>query len=126
MRIEPTTRSLPRQSSDRRHSVDTLNTVSHHGNGSAPISKQPITDDSSSKEVKSYDIIPHTGSHHNTMRRLSSKRWRSYVPFIAHYIGQETALETPGRLARRHSEFAKKAYQKQLSSAPSPRTLAQV
>ena len=58
--------------------------------------------------------------------RLNPKRWRTFVPFIAQYIGQETSVETQARCARRHVEFAQKAYQKQNCFPARARTISHI
>jgi len=78
------------------------------------------------KGNKGYDIVSSGSPHLSSLRRLSSRRWRAYVPFIAQYIGQETAIETPERQARRHSEFAWKAYNDQAASIPQKRLISQI
>jgi len=113
MRIEPTQRSLPRQSSDRQHKLVEKR---------SPAQNQ----EASIKRVESVDIVSVNVPNYTTTRRLSSKRWRSHVPFIAQYIGQETAMETPERRARRHSEPARKAYRERASLPLSPRTVAHI
>jgi len=78
-------------------------------------------------QIEHRDIVPVEAPVRGTMGRSSStRRWRTHVPFIAQYIGQETAIETSERASRRHNEFARKAYEKRTSLSPSPRTIAHI
>jgi len=125
MRIEPTTRILRRQSSMRRHPDSVLNPVGSTGKRAFANTGSAQNNDAVATEIVSKDIVALHQPEHNRSQ-LSAKRWRSFVPFIAQYIGQETAVETPARCVRRHAEFARETYKKQTSSAPNPRTVSRI
>jgi len=126
MRIEPTKRPFPRQSSGRRHRAEALEPGNIKDTGAPGYNKPVQNQEATIRRVESVDIVSVNVPNYTTTRRLSSKRWRSHVPFIAQYIGQETAIETPERHARRHSEPARKAYRERASLPPSPRTVAHI
>jgi hypothetical protein len=126
MRIEPPQRSLPRQPSGRRHRAEALQPGKLTEKRLPANNKTSQNHEATIRQVESVDIVSINAPDYNATGRLSPKRWRSHVPFIAQYIGQETAMETPERRARRHSEPARKAYQKRTSLPPSPRTVAHI
>lgn len=118
MRIEPASRSQARQKTTRRHSADLGNMTK-----SAPSERQ----NASTQEKSGTALVQVSGQPHSTYARTkSARRWRSHVPFLAHYIGQETAKETSARSMRRNPEKAQKAYEIRLNQPIHPRTLAQV
>ncbi len=126
MRIEPINRSHPRQNTKRRHQADAVTPGHAGGRVSVEIQKPSPSSASSSRSTAGRDIAAITTGQDGTTRRLSSRRWRSYVPFVAQYIGQETAAETVERHARRHGETVGKAYRKQAAPTPYQRTVTYV
>lgn len=126
MRIEPPAKILPRQSSNRRPRPDALNPLIIQAGETVADKTTTGRNDATAGKIKNNNFVTANQPQSDVRRVVSSKRWRSYVPFIAHYIGQETASETPQRATRRHPELAGKAYKKPASRAPSPRTVAQV
>jgi len=126
MRIEPTTKSLPHQAANRRPRADAVDRAKKSGKDFLKDNSPALSREVLNEGMKGYDIVGPDDPHSSALRRLSSSRWRAYVPFIAQYIGQETAIETPERWARRHSEFAWKAYNDQAASIPRKRLISQV
>jgi len=126
MRIEPTHKSYPRQSSMRRHQADAVSHGTAGSRGRVANQKPSPSNVSSSKSAAGSDITVVNTGQDDTPRRLSSRRWRSYVPFVAQYIGQETAVETLERYARRHGETVGKAYRKQAAPTQNQRTVTYV
>jgi len=109
----------------RRHPDSALNPARSAGKRSFSNTGSAQNNDAVITEIASKDIIALHQREHN-QSQLSAKRWRSFVPFIAQYIGQETAVETPARGVRRHAEFARETYKKQTSFVPSPRTVSRI
>ena len=126
MRIEPTSRPLARLSSDRRLRAHTRKSTVAADTGDAANRKSSRTGDSPGAATGERGLVVLQGPDQDASQRLSLRRWRSHVPFIAQYIGQETSLETPARYVRRHSETARKAYEKQAAFTPHSRTVARV
>ena len=125
MRIEPTTPTLRRQSSMRRHKTGALNPAASRGEGSFSNTGSVRNNDAGVTKIAGKDIVAlHQRAHDQS--QLSTKRWRAFVPFIAQYIGQETATETPARAVRRHADFARETYKKQVSSTPGPRIMSSI
>ena len=120
MRIEPPSKSHPRQLSNRRQRVDSLSAVNTEANGNiasknpSPLNKN-VNDSSQNK-----DVVPVVLQKTHTVNAKVSRRWRSHVPFIAQYIGQQTATETAHRSSRRNPEIAKKAYDIRISATKLP------
>jgi len=109
----------------RRHPGSVLNSGQSLG-------KRPLTNTGSAQKNDAVitknankDIVALNQPAHD-QSQLSAKRWRAFVPFIAQYIGQETATETPARAVRRHADFARETYKKQISLTPNPRTVSSI
>lgn len=118
MRIEPTSRSQARQQTTRRHSAETVNVANK---------TRPVRQNASAQGKPNTNLVPVTVPSHATYQHPKSvRRWRAHVPFLAHYIGQETAKETPARAIRRNPEKAQKAYEIRAKTPVYIRTLAQV
>jgi len=125
MRIEPTIRSSFNTAPNRRRE-DLVPQVDASGKGT-PTSKKPIdAHEAAFRKSDNSEIVSLVNPTYEASRRLSPNRWRSYVPFIAQYIGQETAVETSERTTRRHDEFARKVYSKHTTHKPASRIIAQV
>lgn len=125
MRIEPVIKFFPRQPSKRRHQSDVLNLNTPRGRGAFTNSASGQGNDTPNAEIEGKDMVSVNMPNHGKTRP-GSNRWRTFVPFIAQYIGQETSVETPARYARRHVEFAQKAYQRQNCFPAHPRTISHI
>jgi len=102
-----------------------LNPAGSRGKGSFSDAGSAQNNDAVSTRSAGKDIVAlHQRTHDQS--QLSAKRWRAFVPFIAQYIGQETATETPARAVRRHADFARETYRKQISLTPGPRTVSSI
>lgn len=126
MRIEPTSNSQFRPHSYRQHTVDRLSQLRNMDAGNAANHKQthPSAADTDTKPGTA--VVSMNSNTAQTPRNVSSRRWRTHVPFLAQYIGQQTAKETNARAVRRAPEKAQEAYSNRANPGIPSRTMAQV
>jgi len=109
----------------RRHQTGALDAAGPKDERSFTNSSSAQNHDARITNIAGKDIVAlHQSTHDQS--QLSAKRWRAFVPFIAQYIGQETAVETPARSVRRHGDYARETYTNQASNTPGPRTISRI
>ncbi len=124
MRIEPTSNSYPQRDIDRRHHDKTLK--SKRGLGNNIVGKNRSAESLRRAENLDARALPVALEQTNRNNPSSARRWRSFTPFIAQYIGQETAIETIARAARRRPGPARNAYNQRMLPVKKSTTLAHV